>query len=194
MSFKIECPHCGQPIEVDDELSGAVASCPGCDQHFTVPEPPPPVARVVVDRPAEPARPSDRESGTGGEWEEYNGNPSWLNYLGWFVLALIFAALGGGFPTFYFVAAALVIGAFIDRQCTTYRVTNKRVTCTSGLIFTKTTEIRIRDIRAVVMLRGIFRSGLGFATAGTKGYDIKFKGMAFRDAEHVKTFIDGVIG
>ncbi len=79
MSFKIECPHCGQPIEVDDELSGAVASCPGCDRRFTVPEePPPPVSRVVVDRPTAPALAADRASGAGDEWEEYSGNPCWL--------------------------------------------------------------------------------------------------------------------
>ncbi|MDD4817728.1 MAG: PH domain-containing protein [Victivallaceae bacterium] len=194
MSFKIECPHCGQPIEVDDELAETVALCPGCSQKFTVPAaPPPPVAKSISgDRVTTPASPRCDKGGA-AEWEEYSGCPSWLNYFLCFFLAAIFALIGIIFPLFFFISAALVIGAFISRACTTYRVTNKRVICTSGLIITRTSEIRIRDIRAVEIVRGIFRTGLGFATAGTKGYDVRFRGMAYRDAEHVKNFIDSII-
>ena len=33
MSFKIDCPFCGQRIEVPDELNNTTANCPACNQE-----------------------------------------------------------------------------------------------------------------------------------------------------------------
>ena len=33
MSFKQDCPFCGQTMDVPDELDGEVSNCPGCGQE-----------------------------------------------------------------------------------------------------------------------------------------------------------------
>lgn len=37
MSFKFECPYCGQHILADTEMCGAVGTCPACEQSLTIP-------------------------------------------------------------------------------------------------------------------------------------------------------------
>lgn len=37
MSFKFECPHCGQRIEVEDDHAGIAAVCPACAGEILVP-------------------------------------------------------------------------------------------------------------------------------------------------------------
>ncbi len=60
-SFKFHCPHCLQPIEVDDKYEGEVANCPSCDQPILVTReaddtsPPPAAEPAKNDRRIEPA-------------------------------------------------------------------------------------------------------------------------------------------
>lgn len=34
--MKIECPHCGQHYEVDEEYIGQIAKCISCNQEFVI--------------------------------------------------------------------------------------------------------------------------------------------------------------
>lgn len=34
MSFKVDCPFCGQRIEIPDELNNTTANCPACNQEL----------------------------------------------------------------------------------------------------------------------------------------------------------------
>ena len=38
--MKLECPHCGQRLEADDEQAGEIVPCPKCNQDMTLPGPP----------------------------------------------------------------------------------------------------------------------------------------------------------
>lgn len=35
--MKMTCPHCGQHLEVDDDLAGTIISCPACNRNIQVP-------------------------------------------------------------------------------------------------------------------------------------------------------------
>lgn len=58
MAIQFNCPSCRQPIEVDDEHAGQVASCPYCRGVVTVPP-----TSTYQTEPVPPARPAtqDRE-------------------------------------------------------------------------------------------------------------------------------------
>ena len=36
--MKVECPHCAQPIEADDQLAGMNTQCPTCQKEFSIPK------------------------------------------------------------------------------------------------------------------------------------------------------------
>ena len=36
--MKLECPHCGQRLEADDEQAGEIVPCPKCNQDMTLPD------------------------------------------------------------------------------------------------------------------------------------------------------------
>lgn len=69
--ISFNCPNCGAPYEVDDELIGARVACSSCDAHFTVPgglSNPPPIAESPaagsvppVESPAGRTKPSPRQ-------------------------------------------------------------------------------------------------------------------------------------
>lgn len=44
--MKIECPHCNQTLESEDDLSGQSVECPGCSHSFSVPQPRTTPARI----------------------------------------------------------------------------------------------------------------------------------------------------
>lgn len=68
----LSCPHCGNPIAGDPRFAGVVLACPHCGGAFTMPAPPPRMARVVAVAPpappslefddAEPDRPEVRKT------------------------------------------------------------------------------------------------------------------------------------
>ena len=65
--MNFSCPHCGQPLDADEEWAGQSIDCPGCGQSFVVPASesaaaPEPAAPEVLPsasapRPAQPRRP-----------------------------------------------------------------------------------------------------------------------------------------
>lgn len=55
--MNVTCPHCRQPIAVDDRSAGSAVNCPLCNQPMTVPAPPGP-AVLTAQPPSGPARPT----------------------------------------------------------------------------------------------------------------------------------------
>ena len=34
--FNMDCPLCGKPLEVDDDMAGQTATCPGCGEEIVL--------------------------------------------------------------------------------------------------------------------------------------------------------------
>jgi hypothetical protein len=45
--YKLECPHCAQPLEIPSDLLGQTLDCPSCGGQFSVPKPTPVAVRAV---------------------------------------------------------------------------------------------------------------------------------------------------
>ncbi len=62
MSITVECPSCGRPVRVKDDLAGKRVRCPDCGKPFLVEEPDEPVAVARRSRPEPaPALPAPRK-------------------------------------------------------------------------------------------------------------------------------------
>ena len=80
MSFNIQCPHCGTPLEVEDEWAGMECECPQCRQKMMIPKPAaePPRATPQIQPPpyprsTPPVNPPPRQP---GYWQNtQSGNP-----------------------------------------------------------------------------------------------------------------------
>jgi len=185
--MKIRCPHCSQKLEVDNDWAGQEATCPSCNENFVIPQMAAPVIEAEINVKKRPA---------GNNQLIYDGHPSWWNYCGSFIFGGLFVLMiPGGAVTIpiVLIGCVIIVLAIIKHNTTLYTVTNTKISMRKGLITTKTSEIRICDVRAVEVHRGIIRAGLGFATAGTKGYEIEFRGMSANDADKLKQSIDEII-
>ncbi len=151
----IDCSECGKHV------SDKAHACPGCGHPINPgSQYPPPISfsqEVTL-------------------WE---GHPSWLNYLGaWIVGVLLIPVFGLGF--------LVLIFSFFSRSGRRYQITSKRVISTDGIFVKTTREVRICDIRVVNVLRGgiVGLFGVGsvqFGSAGTSGIEVEFGGIVDPD-------------
>ena len=94
--MRMKCPHCNNPLESQDDLSGQAVQCPSCNRNFTVPYAPPiPGARTQSAVSLSALR--DSREGTAFGWLVFFSIIMWLVLLLWIVstagLALIFIGL-----------------------------------------------------------------------------------------------------
>lgn len=188
--FKFACPYCHQTIEADESLRGQVGECPCCGENIVVPR------KFLRNNTAGYCSPDDSPV---REKTILTVQTSPANYFALYILFALSAITsiviamcdsrglsGGVLPAIgivgCIVSIALII--FIIAVCNTtkYTITNLRVIAESGIISKSTTAVRISDIRAVRMDRGLLQkmfnlASIIIATAATAGAEIIMIGI-----------------
>jgi len=135
-----------------------------------------------------------------GEEVFFHGHPSWRSMLAFYLRGLIVAVLAGviaGLVTsvanhhvetgWVGVAVAVIfvvvlLWGLIRRVTTTYTITNRRLTITSGLLSREMHETRLERVQNVNSRQRLLERCVGvgtvdFDTAGGAAYDFRFRGV-----------------
>ena len=161
----VDCYECGR------QVSTAATACPQCGAPQSEP---PPLASLATVQQVLP------------ETSVWEGTASHWKYAAhWFLGILLLPFYGAGL--------LFLLWIWLDRSSRRYRVTSKRVITEVGIFSKGSSEIRIRDIRVINLLRsgvgGMFGVGtLQFGSAGTAGIEVAFE--AVTDAERLKETIN----
>jgi Zn-dependent protease with chaperone function len=82
--MKMKCPHCNQPLESQEDLTGQTVQCPSCNRDFTVPRPP----SIPVSRGQNPVNLTalrDPKEGTAFGWLVFFSIILWILLALWIV-------------------------------------------------------------------------------------------------------------
>ncbi len=134
------------------------------------------------------------------EREVWSGRPSFLNYTGFFLLALLLGAAVVFFalntraePAAFFgaiicglLATLTLANVVLDRARNRYRVTTRKVVIEHGLIVKSSNEVRVKDIRSISVTKRGLGGFLGvgnveFSSAASDRAEIVFAGIAGAD-------------
>ena len=189
----IECPHCRQQFEVDQQLSGQHVNCPNCQKEFEAVNsrlfPCPDCCSLISKRatvcPKCGAPLSNGLKNVNSEENNWNDlsaereietyHPSPLNYL-WSIIAGIILL-----PVV--IGVIILILILIEIKCTSYKLTSHRIIIRRGWISKVQNEIWIKDMRAVNLVQSIWQRIIGvgniaIGTAASAGTEINIVGIA----------------
>lgn len=130
----------------------------------------------------------------------FHGHPSWRSMLAFYLRGLIAAVLAGviaGLVTrvanhhvetgwvgaaVAVIFVAVLLWGLIRRLTTTYTITNRRLTITSGLLSREMHETRLERVQNVNSRQRLLERCVGvgtvdFDTAGGAAYDFRFRGV-----------------
>jgi uncharacterized membrane protein YdbT with pleckstrin-like domain len=135
--------------------------------------------RPIDSPPVQSSEPQRVRRESAPERTLWVGKPSFWNYLGTLFLGVVLLVAWG-------LGIFVVIWALLDRYCTEYKVTSRRVASKRGIIGKSYSEVDCPDIRNVTVNYGVIDRLLGIgkvgvATAGHAGVEIRFKGIPAPD-------------
>jgi hypothetical protein len=200
-----QCPHCQQRVSVDASLLGSQVDCPSCDRPFVADAP---IARAAA---GEPSR-SDREVHAPADHEStlklIHPVVFRRHFFGTLVsLVLLIAGVAAllGFGPVAAAAYLTIVGGvlvvialiflakwFILSRTTSLTLTNERIVYREGIINTKTSEVRHKDVRNIRVNRNLIERLLNFgdislSSAGQDDMEIVIHDIP--DPEGVAQFI-----
>jgi uncharacterized membrane protein YdbT with pleckstrin-like domain len=116
----------------------------------------------------------------------YQGRPSWLNYIGFYLIGLVLLVLSisaRNISAGLFLLLSCVGSAAISRYRYQFTVTNDSIITRVGLIAKNTNEMQLRHIRAINVRQGIIERILGigtviFISAAESEAAVIFKGIS----------------
>ena len=188
----IECPHCCQQFEVDNQISGQQINCPNCQKAFAAVNsrlfPCPDCCSLISKRAAVcPKCGAPLSTGVkNANFEENNWNdlsaerkieiyhPSPMNYLWSIILGIFLLPVVVGF--------VILIIILIEIKCTSYKLTTHRIIVRRGWVAKMQNEIWIKDMRGATLYQNAWQRiiGLGdisIGTAATAEAEIRMVGI-----------------
>ena len=151
--IRLDCPSCGEHLELDEALGGQRIKCPACNNEFTNPGRPdgPVVARMARKDSAAPAE------NPGGERDLFELKPTARAYVG----SILFGIL---LIPFFFIGLILLIRVWYKVASKKYRLTTQRLFIQEGLIAKHLEELELFRIKDVTVTQGILERLFGAGT------------------------------
>ncbi len=154
-NIKLDCPHCGQHLEGDEELCGKTITCPYCNGEIIIPAKAAParVAKVAILTASVPAAapPSPDE-----ERQVFELKPTAKAFLGEIILGiLLIPAL---------IGLIILLNVWYKTVSLNYRLTTQRLFVQKGLIAKHLEELELFRVKDVTVRQGILQRILGFGT------------------------------
>ena len=156
--IKLDCPHCGQHLEGDEELCGQKINCPSCNGEIIIPakqapRPAAKIARVATSAPPPPAAaPSPDE-----EREVFALKPTAKAFLGEIILGILLIPV-------FLVGLILLLNVWYKVVSLKYRLTTQRLFVQKGLIAKHLEELELFRVKDVTVKQGILQRIFGFGT------------------------------
>jgi uncharacterized membrane protein YdbT with pleckstrin-like domain len=136
-----------------------------------------------------------------GEEVFFHGHPSWRSIMSFYLKGLIGAVIAGAIAglitrvaghsvdvpvvivVVLVVFVLMVLAGFLMRICTTYTISNQRLTIHTGILRREQHETRIERVQNVntsqsVVDRMLRVGRVDFDTAGEAGYNFSFRGVS----------------
>ncbi|NLW82435.1 MAG: PH domain-containing protein [Desulfovibrionales bacterium] len=155
--IKLDCPHCGQHLEGDEELCGQTIKCPSCNGEIIIPAkaaPPPAakVARITTSAPPMAAAPSSDE-----EHQVFELKPTAKAFLGEIIFGILLIPV-------FLIGLILLLNVWYKVVSLKYRLTTQRLFVQKGLIAKHLEELELFRVKDVTVKQGILQRLLGFGT------------------------------
>ncbi|MDA1044184.1 MAG: PH domain-containing protein [Verrucomicrobia bacterium] len=156
--IKLDCPHCGQHLEGDEELCGQKINCPSCNGEIIIPAKSAPrsdakVARVTTSAPPPPAAVQNSDE----EREVFALKPTAKAFLGEIMLGILLIPV-------FLVGLILLLNVWYKVVSLKYRLTTQRLFVQKGLIAKHLEELELFRVKDVTVKQGILQRILGFGT------------------------------
>lgn len=113
-TMKIECPHCGQHISVDNSYSGTTADCPTCGGAIPIPSfAPPPLPKSAPD--PDPGEVTNSDEAGGGVGDSVKNTLEAFNpTFGYFVSIIVRLVWSMTLGLFFFFPIGLLLFVIED--------------------------------------------------------------------------------
>jgi membrane protein YdbS with pleckstrin-like domain len=176
--MKIACPNCAQDYEIGPEHIGNTVECT-CGMKFIV-EPP----KVSASNHSADKIPTKKQPSSEAEITIWEGRPSWIWYIPGLFFSGIFILIGlGGVWSLLVIGLIILISSLWRRFSQKYVLTSRRLIIHDGLIIKNECEVRLCDIRAISLKRGlidfIFRTAsVLLSTSNTAFISMKMKHLS----------------
>ena len=168
---EINCPACNQAIKLPDAQSKQLVSppalqkqtkvCPFCGEEILLAAIKCKHCGEFLDgrnqNPAMPPSPLARSMTPQTEKDIWKGNPSYLAYLGIFIIGVLLIPLFG-------IGLLMILYAILHRNTTVFTLTNKRAVTKAGILSRQIHEIGTKDVRNINIKQGIFARLFGVGT------------------------------
>ena len=154
--MNITCPSCKGVYEVEDQHAGTNVDCP-CGTTFE------------AKKNVQLVKNTSSSSQNNVEIDICEGCPAWQYY----IIPIIIS----GLLSFILVGIPILLALFWSRYSLKYKLTNKKIISTTGLIIKNESEVRLSNIRGIQIKRNLLDvlSGTGtiqIGTAATAGVEV----------------------
>jgi len=155
--IKLDCPHCGQHLEGDEELCGQTITCPSCNGEIIIPAKAAParvakVATLTASAPPAAAPPSPDE-----ERQVFELKPTAKAFLGEIIFGILLIPV-------FLVGLIILLNVWYKTASLKYRLTTQRLFVQKGLIAKHLEELELFRVKDVTVRQGILQRILGFGT------------------------------
>lgn len=193
MPIELVC-QCGKRFSVPDQFAGKKASCKACGAKLLIPSPAAPAAAYVpaatIPAVAPDKAPADEVL--------YDAHPSMFrNHPVGFVIGILFFAVltliavfmptapsDPLWPRFALPGGIALIYVIWWLKCRNSRltITNRKITYRQGILSKSLNEVRLIDVRNVLVRQGLFQrmfgvGAVGISTSGQSGIEIEARGI-----------------
>lgn len=154
-AIKLNCPHCNQPLEKNEDVCGTTITCPFCSGEIIIPEKPS-SAKVATITYATPSLPDADASTPDEELQLFELKPTAKAFLG--------QIIGGILLTPILIGIILLLNVWYKIASLQYRLTNQRLFVQRGLIAKQLEELELFRVKDVILKQTILQRILGFGT------------------------------
>ena len=159
----LDCPHCGQHLEGDEELCGQKINCPSCNGEIIIPTKsvPPRVAKVA--KVTVSAQPEVPPPGPDEERQVFELKPTAKAFLGEIIFGVLLIP--------FLIGLIILLNVWYKTASQKYRLTTQRLFVQKGLIAKHLEELELFRVKDVTVKQGILQRIMGFGSISVLSTD-----------------------